>query len=129
MPGTVTLTHEKTGNVRKITATCVADAAAATFPDTVLPAFAGRLQHLETDPGATAPTTLYDITVEDAHALDVLQGVGANRSATVTERANIVYSGGLDHPYVSVSDVLTLKIGGNAVNSAIVVAELVYRSA
>lgn len=126
MPGTVVITHEKRGSVRKIVMTCTADAAAATFPNTVLPSFQGRLLHLETDPGATAPTALYDVTITDAHSLDVLQGVGANRSATVTERANIVYSGGLDHPYVSISDVLTLAIANNAVNSAVIVIELVY---
>ncbi len=126
MAGTVVVTHEKTGNVRKVTATCIADAAAATYPDTVLPAFAGQLLHLETNPGATGPTDNYDITIEDQNAIDVLQGVGANRDITNSERANIVYSGGIDHPYVAMSDVLTLKIANNAVNSAAVVIELVY---
>lgn len=126
MAGTITLAHSALGNVRKITATCTADAADGSFPNTVLPVFEGRLLHLETNPGATAPTALYDITVEDQNAVDVLQGVGANRSATASERANIVYSGGIDHPVVDGSDALTLKIAGNAVNSAITVIDLVY---
>lgn len=129
MAGTVTVTHTKIGAIRKITASCVADAAAATFPDTVLPKFAGTLLHLETNPGATAPTANYDITITDQNAIDVLQGVGANRHTTSSERANIVYSGGLDHPAVAIDDVLTLAIANNAVNSAITVIELVYRNA
>lgn len=39
---------------------------------------------MRTDPGGTAPTAAYDITLTDAHG-DILGGMGANRSATVTE--------------------------------------------
>ena len=40
---------------------------------------------METDPGATAPTTLYDITLVNANGRDVMGGALADRSATVTE--------------------------------------------
>jgi len=39
-----------------------------------------------TNPSATAPTTLYDITLVDDEDLDIAGGVLANRSATVTEQ-------------------------------------------
>lgn len=39
---------------------------------------------MRTDPGTTAPTAAYDITLTDAHG-DILGGMGANRSATLTE--------------------------------------------
>lgn len=50
----------------------------------------GILLKLETYPGSPAPTTLYDITLErGSPALDVLNAVGANRSATVAEQAAV----------------------------------------
>ena len=118
MAGSTTVTHYTLGHVRKVVVDWVADAAAATVPDTILPRFEGRLAELFTNPGATAPTNLYDITLEDAEAFDRLQGLGANRATATSEVAVLVYSGSTIHPPVSLSDVLTLKIAGNAVNSA-----------
>jgi len=40
-----------------------------------------------TDPGGTAPTAAYDITITDAYGTDVFGGELLNRSATVTEQA------------------------------------------
>lgn len=48
----------------------------------------GTVMCLVTDPGATAPTDNYDITVTDADSFDVLQGVGANRDTSTTETVN-----------------------------------------
>lgn len=127
MAGTITVAEHELGTIKKLVITCTADAADGSFPDTVLPAIEGRLLHLETNPGATAPTTLYDITLVNQNGIDVLQGVGANRHTTNSERANIVYAGTIDHPYVTHSDVLTLNIDNNLVNSAIIVMELVYQ--
>lgn len=124
--GTVTIAHRTIGNIRTITATIVADAAAATVPDTVLPKFEGRLLAIETNPGATAPTANYDITIEDAHAHDVLQGVGANRHTANTERAVVIYASTSIHPAVDDADVLTLKVANNLVNSAQIVIVLYY---
>lgn len=126
MAGSVTTTHHALGYVRKLILTCVADAADGSFPDTVLPSIEGRLLALETNPGATAPTALYDITVEDAHGHDVLEGVGANRAAGSTEKAAIVFASTSVHPAIAQSDVLTLKIAGNSVNSAQIVVEIYY---
>lgn len=132
MPGIVVLTaHNKIGNIRSLVYTCTADAAAATFPDTVLPAIEGRLLDLVTNPGATPPTDHYDVTVEDQHGHDVLEGVGADRDgaapgAASTEKVPVVYSGTGTHPTVDEADTLTLKLAGNAVNSAVTVVQLYY---
>jgi len=126
MPGTITQSHAKLGNVGVLTLTCTADAAAATYPTAVLESFEGRLLALETNPGATGPTDNYDIAITDDDGLDVLQGVGQNRDITNTEIAAIVYAATADHPYVDESMTLTIAITNNAVNSAVVVIRLIY---
>ena len=51
----------------------------------------GKIVGFETAPGLNGdlttalPTDAYDITLLDAYSLDVLDGVGANRSGTVSE--------------------------------------------
>jgi len=127
MAGTVSIVHFlPQPSVGRIVATCTADVAAATFPATALPAFEGHLLSIITDPGATAPTDNYDITLPDANGFDRLQGVGANRDTAVTEEALIVYAATALHPSVALSDVLTLTIANNAVNSAVVVITILY---
>lgn len=118
MAGSTTVTHYQIGHVRKIVVDFVADAADGSIPSTVLPVFEGRLMELTTNPGTPAPTDNYDITLTDAESVDRLQGVGANRDTATTETAIPVYSGSTVHPIVSRSDVLTLAIANNAVNSA-----------
>jgi len=113
------------GFIEVITLTCTADAADASFPATALTnKFTGYLIALETNPGATAPTANYDIVLNDAEGNDVLQGVGANRHTSTTEKVPIVYSGTALHPIIHATDTLTWTITNNAVNSAIVVAKL-----
>lgn len=128
MAGTATITTVAKGAaIRAIRFALVGDASDGTVPATALPAFAGELIALETDPGATAPTTLYDITLLDASGYDVLQGVGANRSATVTEKVAVVFTGTSVHPPIAGDDVLTLTIAGQSVNSAIINGTLYFR--
>lgn len=127
MAGTVTQSHAKLGNVGVITFTCTADSSDGSFPDTIVAdKIEGRLLALETNPGATAPTDNYDVTIEDGGGHDVLEGVGANRDTATTEKATVVYLGTSVHPVVDDSDTLTLKIGGNSVNSAVTVIKLYY---
>ncbi len=126
MAGSVSIEHLQVGHVRKIVATCVADAADGSFPSTVLPAFEGRVLQLVTNPGATAPTDNYDVVVTNQHGHDVLQGVGANRDTANTEVAPVVYTGTSLHPVVDETDTLTVAISNNVVNSAEVVVEIVY---
>lgn len=125
--GTVTQTHYRVGNIRKVVFVVTADAAAATIPATAISVpIEGRLLQLVTDPGATAPTDNYDITLVDGNGLDVLQGVGANRDTATTEVAPIVYAGTALHPVVDETDTLTLTITNNAVNSAAITITLYY---
>ena len=126
MAGSVTISHYTIGNVRRINFSVVADAAAATIPDTVLPKFQGRLLALHTNPGATAPTANYDITLIDGDGLDRLQSVGLNRHTTSSEQVPVVYTSTSVNPPVSVDETLTLTFANNAVNSAIIVGNLYY---
>lgn len=118
MAGSTTLTHYQIGHVRRIVVDWVGDAGDGTVPDTDLPRIEGRLMELTTNPGAVAPTDNYDVKITDAEGVDRLQGVGVDRDTANTESAIPVYSGSTIHPVVSRSDVLTLKITGQAVHSA-----------
>ena len=126
MAGSLSYTHEKTGNFRVVRVNWTGDAADGTVPSLVLPAFGGRLLALETNPGATAPTASYDIAITDGHGHDVIQGVGANRSTSATEKVAIVYSGTAIHPPVVVGDTLTLALTNNSVVSATGEIDLYY---
>ena len=118
MAGSTTVSHFAIGRVRRIQVDWVADAAAATVPDTVLPSLEGTLFVLTTNPGAVAPTDNYDLTLIDDEGADRLQGLGANRDTANTESVPLVYGTGAIPPVVDGDEVLTLKWAGNAVNSA-----------
>jgi hypothetical protein len=125
--GSITTTHYGLGGaIRRLVFACTADAADGSFPDTALPKIEGRLLAIVTNPGATAPTALYDVTLEDADGADRLQGAGANRSATATEQAAIAYASTSIHPPVDADETLTLKIANNAVNSALIGITIFY---
>jgi len=93
--GTVTQSTTCDGQLRQCTLTFswTGDASNGTVPATATSTentgfIKGMYLYLvETDPGSTAPTTLYDITLVDLNSLDVMGGTLANRSATVTENA------------------------------------------
>ena len=127
MPGTVTLTHYQIGNVRRINFAVVADAADGSVPDTALPKFQGRLLALHTNPGSTAPTANYDITLIDGDGLDRLQSVGLNRHTTSTEQVPVVYTSTSVNPPVGVDETLTLTFANNSQTSAIIVGNLYYQ--
>ena len=127
MAGTVTQSYTSIGHIRRVTLTCVADAADGSFPSTALTTkIEGRLLKLVTNPGATAPQANYDVALTDQHGSDVLQGLGANRHTSNTETAPLFYTGTSTHPSVDESDTLTLAVTGNNVNSAITVIDLYY---
>tara|TARA_R100001530_G_scaffold134471_2_gene109397 strand:+ start:974 stop:1372 length:399 start_codon:yes stop_codon:yes gene_type:complete len=124
---TMTETHYPLGNIRKIVLDCVCDSTNGSFAaDELTTKFEGRLLDLETNPGSTAPTDNYDIVLDDAGGHDVLEGVGANRHTTTTQKAAIVYSGTGTHPTVDETDTLSLVITNNSVNSAIIQITLYY---
>jgi hypothetical protein len=126
MAGSVTVSQAKIGNIQKIVLAVVGDAANGSVPDTVLTSFEGTLLALGTAPGVTQPTALYDITVVDQFGHDVLEGVGANRSATLSEKVPVVYSGTGLHPPVDEADTLTFKLANNSVASAQITVTLYY---
>lgn len=127
MAGAVTQTHVKRGPVGIVTLTVTADASDGSVPNTDLtPSISGKLLAIETNPGSTAPTDNYDIVIDDADGHDVLQGVAANRDTANTEKASIVFSGTSVNPPVAITDVLTLKVTNNSVNSATIVVKLYY---
>lgn len=126
MAGTVVETHTRRGGIGVITLTCTGDAADGGFPATALVTkISGRILALETNPGATAPTDNYDITLmQDGY--DVLQSLGANRDTLNTERVAIVYSGTAVRPETAITDTWTWTIVNSSVNSAIIVAKIYY---
>jgi hypothetical protein len=75
----------------------------------------GLILALITDPdGTDVPTTLYDITIEDDKAVDVLVGVGADRSFSAVESVAVPLDSGLPRPVAT--DTFTFKVAnaGNA---------------
>ena len=113
------------GNMKAVTFSWTGDAANGTVPSTATNAaitteISGWYVYaIETDPGSVAPTTLYDIVINDASGFDIAGGQLANRSATATERVipkldatASLYGGSL------VDGALTLVITGQSVVSA-----------
>lgn len=127
MAGTIAQSHAKFGKIGVVRFTCTADAADGSFPSTTLDEdFEGLLLAFETNPGSPAPTTNYDIAITDAEGCDVLGGVGANRHPTLTEKVAVIFADTSMYPPVDKTDVLTLAITGNAVNSAVIGIKLYY---
>ncbi len=83
----VTFTKRRIGNAIDIKIDWVSDDAAGTASGTLTGDVVGSLQRFTTVPsgGGTAPTAAYDITLKDEHGVDLLNGLGADRSATATE--------------------------------------------
>ena len=119
--GTVTVswTHYPQHEVSVLTVSWVAGTGAevGTVPATALPEFQGWVFQFITDPGATAPTTLYDITLPDVDALDVSGGTLMNRSATVTERAMPLIATSTYGAWW-INSVLTFTLANNSVSAA-----------
>lgn len=85
--GTATLTEVTHTSARKIVwAWTSGDGAeGGTVTKATANAYDGKIVGLTTDPGATAPTDNYDITITDADGHDVLLGAGADRDTANTE--------------------------------------------
>jgi len=71
-----------------------------------------------TNPGATAPTTLYDLAMGDPEdtVLDALEANLADRSATVTEQVNFTLTGALTPPLFA--GTYQFQLTNNSVNDA-----------
>lgn len=87
MAGSVTVTSTaRLGGVTEYSCAWVSDASG----DVSGNAFAvrpGTIVGIRTKPSATTPTAAYDMTLVDTDSVDILTGLGANLSATVTVRA------------------------------------------
>ena len=77
----------------------------------------GWVAEAETNPGSPSPTALYDITLTNADAADVIGGKCADRSATLTEVEMPLIGTGYGEKFVN--SILTLNISGQSVNSAV----------
>lgn len=82
----------------------------------------GWITKVTTDPGATAPTDNYDLTLSDADGVDVMGGALANRDEAVSEQA-MPLIGGAYGP-VRVDSILTLAGSNNSVNDATVLVKV-----
>ncbi len=122
-----TQTFNNLGHVKSVVLECSFDSGDGSFADVDLDKkFEGELLTLETNPGSTAPSDNYDITLVDDEGHDVLEGVGDNRDTANTEKAAIPL-GTYFHPVMDGTETLTLKMSGNSVNSATTKIKLVYR--
>lgn len=119
--GTVTTswTHHPQHEVSILTVSWVAGTGAeiGTVPATALPTFQGWVFQFITDPGTTAPTANYDITLPDVDGLDVSGAQLMDRSATVTQRAMPLVA---TSTYKSwwVDTALTFTLTNNSVSAA-----------
>jgi len=119
MAGTVTITYQEHTSVRVCTWTWTSDAS-GDASGTDSKSITGAALRWVTDPdGSAAPTTLYDIVVNDEHGVDVAGGGLANRSATAGEES-------IPDPPVAFSGKLSLVVA-NAGNAKAGVLKLYYR--
>lgn len=123
MPGSVEqeIKYSEVGGIIEIIMDWTADASAATIPDTPTDIdIAGRLEYVTTNPGATKPSSNYDIDLKDEDGVDVMGSALDNRHDTNSE---VAYPKDPDGDQiiggVPVRGPLTLSISGNSVNSAV----------
>lgn len=77
----------------------------------------GFIVRVVTNPGATAPTADYDITITDEDDVDVLGGEGADRSASASEQ--VIPMLGSSYGPCYVNSKLTFNLSNNSENSAV----------
>lgn len=74
----------------------------------------GWLVKFVTDPGATAPTDNYDITLVDENSIDALAGAGADRDTANTEQVYPIASGAQTPIFLCGTHTFTVANAGNA---------------
>lgn len=80
----VTVSEDRAPGVTKIKWTWTS-ATDGTASGTTSMTYTGKIRRVVTDPGGTAPTDDYDITITDADGYDVLDSNGINRDTAATE--------------------------------------------
>ena len=76
----------------------------------------GFIVKVDTNPGATAPTDNYDITLTNADSVDVMEGALANRDTANTEQ--VIPS---DPPYIDSELTLNIANAGDTKGGVIVI--------
>lgn len=79
-----------------------------------IPNMNGWLIKVTTDPGATAPTANYDITLVDALSADAAESLLINRSATATETVYTFVSGAPTPVFLAGTHTFTVANAGDA---------------
>jgi hypothetical protein len=128
--GTITqaISYTQNPTIKILTFTCTASADDASFPSTATSTantaeIEGHyITEVRTNPG-TAPTTLYDIVINDTDGIDMMGGTLADRSATLSQRAIPALATGI-YGGSAIDGALTLVITNNSVNSATVVVKV-----
>jgi len=84
----------------------------------VIPDVFGEIAKIVINPGTPAPTALYDMLLNDPDGFDLLAGLGANLSATVTSSATpFLTDATFGRPMVSAGDI-TLVIAAAGAGGA-----------
>jgi len=125
MAGTVVQTHQKFSTVKKLTFDWASSTSGAATANTtgLITGLINRYLFIP-DSGGTAPTSNYDVVVNDSDSQDVLQGKGANLSALT---ASDIVCGTTGNPApIAVSGILSLSVtnAGNAKGGKVI---LYYR--
>jgi len=120
MAMSVTYEHQSNRVIKWVSFTWTS-AADGTATGSTTEKISGKILRLVTNPGAAAPTDNYDITVTDDNALDVLQGLGANRHTTSTQEANIIYAATSLNPVVDSALTLNISNAGDSKNGVVIV--------
>ena len=126
MPGTVVETFSQNGPIAVVTLTLVGDSSDGSVPDTALTTkISGRIVALLTNPGVTAPSSNYDLVLNNADGVDMLKGAGANRHTSNSEHdpVEMTTSNRVGVPVVA-EDTLTLVMTNQSVNDANIVVKL-----
>lgn len=122
---TETVTPYKDGDWM-ITLTCTADSSNGSFPAISInnrgQTIDGYVYMVVTNPGTTAPTDDYDITITDADGIDIMGGTLLNRDTANSEEA--IPKIGNVYGSRRVNGALTVNITNNSVNSAGIVIKI-----
>lgn len=76
----------------------------------------GFVARVVTNPGATTPSSNYDITLTDVDGVDIMNGTLLDRSATLSEEVKVSPS-----PYLNSETTLTITNAGDAKNGTITI--------
>lgn len=114
MPGTITVSESpiKQGSLRRFNLDWLSDASGDASGTTINVFGYVRRITIIPDGGGTAPTSNYDLVINDANSVDVAVAAGANLSATVTTSTQPEI--GNDNPAVVGSLELVVSNAGNA---------------